>query len=153
MSMKWMRCPSHNPQHATSEKPSESPTTRPRPQEWQFNKVTNNISQPLRFHESKTSARRFHTTKRKKRWTEECFDEIDWEHLELALKNKPEGYKVWRSKQNSGFCGTRVQVGRYGGEHQPDEKCPNCGQREIAEHLMLCPNQDRGSGVSFRGYT
>jgi len=29
MSMKWMRCPSHNPQHATSEKPSESPTTRP----------------------------------------------------------------------------------------------------------------------------
>jgi len=36
-----------------------------------------------------------------------------------------------------------VQVGRYAGEHQPDEKCPNCGQREIAEHLMLCPNQDR----------
>ena len=107
------------------------------------NKVTNDISQPLRFHESKTSARRFLTTKKTKRWTEECFDEIDWDHLELALKNKPEGYKVWRSKQNSGFCGTRVQVGRYGGEHQPDEKCPNCGQREIAEHLMLCPNQDR----------
>ena len=60
-----------------------------------------------------------------------------------SLKNKPEGYKVWRSKQNSGFCGTRVQVGRYGGELQPDEKCPNCGQREIAEYLMLCPNQDR----------
>jgi len=99
------------------------------------NKVTNDISQPLRFHESKTSARRFHTNKKTKRWTEECFDEIDWEHLDLALKNKPEGYKVWRSKQNSGFCGTRVQVGRYGGELQPDEKCPNCGQREIP-HAM-----------------
>ena len=48
-----------------------------------------------------------------------------------------------RSKQNSGFCGTRVQVGRYAGDHLPDEKCPNCGQREIAEHLMLCPNRDR----------
>ena len=42
MSMKWMRCPSHNPQHATSEKPSESPTTRPRPQEWQFFKWSQN---------------------------------------------------------------------------------------------------------------
>jgi hypothetical protein len=107
------------------------------------NKVTNDISQPLRFHESKKSARKFFTNRKTKRWTEECFDEIDWEHLELALKNKPEGYKVWRSKQNSGFCGTRVQVGRYAGDHLPDEKCPNCGQREIAEHLMLCPNQDR----------
>ena len=107
------------------------------------NKVTNDISQPLRFHESKKSARKFFTNRKIKRWTEECFDEIDWENLDLALKNKPEGYKVWRSKQNSGFCGTRVQVGRYAGDHLPDEKCPNCGQREIAEHLMLCPNRDR----------
>ena len=107
------------------------------------NKITNDIAQPIRFHASKTSARKFHTTKKTKQWTKECFDEIDWEHLELSQKNKPETYKVWRSKQNSGFCGTRVQVGRYTGEHQPDEKCPNCGQREIAEHLMLCPNQDR----------
>ena len=29
------------------------------------------------------------------------------------------------------------------GEHQPDEKCPNCGQRETAEHLMLCSNAER----------
>jgi hypothetical protein len=36
-----------------------------------------------------------------------------------------------------------VPVGRYAGEHQQNEKCPNCGLREIAEHLMLCPNQDR----------
>jgi hypothetical protein len=107
------------------------------------NKVTNNISQPIRFHASKTAARKFFTTRKTKQWTVECFDEIDWEHLELALKNKSEGYKVWRSKQNSGFCGTRVQVGRYAGEHRPDEKCPNCGQKEIAEHLMLCPHQDR----------
>ena len=109
----------------------------------QWQQSTNDISQPLQYHKSKTSARRFFTNKKTKRWTEECFEEIDWEHLELALKNKPEGYKVWRSKQNLGFCGARVQVGRYAGEHQPNEKCPNCGQREIAEHLMLCPNQDR----------
>jgi len=63
------------------------------------NKVTNDITQPIRFHASKTSARKFFTTKKTKQWTEEFFDEIDWEHLELALKNKPDRYKVWRSKK------------------------------------------------------
>ena len=68
------------------------------------NKVTNDISQPIRFHHaSKTAARKFFTTRKTKHWTEECFDEIDWEHLELALKNKTEEYQVWRSKQNWGF--------------------------------------------------
>jgi len=106
-------------------------------------KVTNDISQPLRFHASKVTARKHLIKKKKKPWTEAAFDEVDWEHLELSQKNKPDTYKIWRSKQNSGFCGTRVQVGRYSGESQPDEKCPNCGQREIAEHLMLCPDSDR----------
>ena len=52
-------------------------------------------------------------------------------------------FKIWRSKQTLGFCGTPVQVGRYSGKRHPDERCPNCGQREIAEHLMLCPDTDR----------
>ena len=106
-------------------------------------KVTNDISHPLRFHASKVTARRHLTTRRKRPWTEEAFDEVDWEHLEMAQKGKSDMYKIWRSKQNSGFCGTRVQVGRYSGEQNPDEKCPNCGQREIAEHLMQCPDADR----------
>ena len=36
-----------------------------------------------------------------------------WVHLDLALKNKTAMYKIWRSKQNLGFCGTRVQVGCF----------------------------------------
>ncbi len=52
-------------------------------------------------------------------------------------------YKVWRSKQNSRFCGTRVQVGIYSGKACPDERCPNCGQCKMAAHLVLCPNKDR----------
>jgi len=106
-------------------------------------KVTNDISHPLRFHASKVTARMHLTTRKKQQWTEDAFDEVDWEHLEMAQKGKSDMYKIWRSKQNSGFCGTRVQVGRYSGQHNPDERCPNCGQREIAEHLMLCPDADR----------
>jgi hypothetical protein len=52
-------------------------------------------------------------------------------------------YKIWQSKQNSGFCRTRVQVGRYSGQAHLDEQCPNCGGGETAAHLMLCPNNGR----------
>ena len=48
-----------------------------------------------------------------------------------------------QSKQTSGFCGTRVQVGLYSGEIYPDEQCPNCGSRETDTHLMQCPDVDR----------
>ncbi len=68
---------------------------------------------------------------------------MDWEHLELAMKTKPDMYKIWRSKQNSGFCGTRVQVGRYSGIPEQDERCPNCGRWEMAAHFLLFPSEDR----------
>ncbi len=55
----------------------------------------------------------------------------------------PDMYKIWRSKQNSGFCGTRVQVGLYLGTKLPDKKCPNCDRRETVDHLLLCSNEDR----------
>jgi hypothetical protein len=52
-------------------------------------------------------------------------------------------YKIWRSKQNSGFLGTRVQVGCYSGDPCADEQCPNCGRQETVMHIMLCPDDDR----------
>jgi hypothetical protein len=52
-------------------------------------------------------------------------------------------YKIWRSKQHTDFCGTRVQVGKYSGLEFPDKKCPNCGWREAAEHILICPDKDR----------
>ena len=106
-------------------------------------KITDDIAQPLRFYASKETARKHLTGRKKKPWSRSTFDAIDWEHLELAQKKKPEMYKIWRAKQSSGFCGTRTQVGRYSGEGTPDESCPNCGQKETAEHLMICPNADR----------
>jgi hypothetical protein len=88
-------------------------------------------------------ARRYLGNRKKNPWPNEQFDEVDWEHQELAMKVKPDMYKIWRSKQNLGFCGTRVQVGRYLGIPGQDERCPNCGRRETAAHLLLCPSEDR----------
>ena len=52
-------------------------------------------------------------------------------------------YKIWRSKQNLGFCGTRVQVGHYSSKLLPNKRCPNCGRQETAAYLMLCPDDSR----------
>jgi len=51
-------------------------------------KVTGNILPPLRFHASKEVARKHLATCKKDKWSNECFDMVDWEHLDLALKNK-----------------------------------------------------------------
>jgi hypothetical protein len=59
------------------------------------------------------------------------------------MKTKTNMYKIWRSKQTLGFCGTRVQVGQYLGTTGQDERCPNCGRRETSTHLLLCPSKDR----------
>ena len=68
------------------------------------NKVTGDISTPLRFHASKEVARNYLRTCTRDKWPNERFEEVNWEHLELVLKNKPDTYKVWQSKQTSGFC-------------------------------------------------
>jgi hypothetical protein len=77
------------------------------------------------------------------RWQQERFNVVDWDYLDLAMRSKSNMYKMWRSKQHTGFCGTRVQVGKYSGREWPDEKCPTCGRREMAEHVLTCPNEDR----------
>jgi hypothetical protein len=73
------------------------------------NKVTGDISGPLHFHASKSVARKYHIHQQKNgKWTHEQFKEVDWEHLDLALKSKADNYRIWQSKQTSSLCGTRV---------------------------------------------
>ena len=86
-------------------------------------------------------ARRFLTEE--EGWTNSQFNEVDWYGLHLTLGGKTEGFKKWLSKQNSGFCGTRVMVGHYSGDQDADVTCPNCGCREEANHLCVCTNVDR----------
>ncbi len=106
-------------------------------------KITGNILPPLWFHASKEVARKYLATHKKDKWSNEHFDMVDWEHLDFALKNKADMYKMWWSKHHLGCCGMRVQVGRYSGEPLPNKRCPNCGQWETAAHLMLCSNDNR----------
>ncbi len=105
------------------------------------NKITNNISQPVQFHASKELAQTLLTDTR--RWPQDRFDKVDWEHLDLAMSSKSDMYKMWQSKQHTGFCGTRVQVGPYSGLECPDKKCPSCGRKETAEHILIGSNEDR----------
>ena len=107
------------------------------------NKITGDISLHLRFHASKEVAQRYLTSRPRDKWSNNHLDTVDWEHLDLTLKNKQDMYRIWWSKQHSGFCDTRVQVGRYSRDPFPDERCPNCGRRESASHLMLCSDTSR----------
>ena len=69
-------------------------------------KITSDVSHPVQFHASKEIARcRLADTKK---WPPDRFDEVDWKHLDLAMSSKNDMYKIWRSKQHTGFCGTRV---------------------------------------------
>ena len=103
--------------------------------------LTSDVSHPVRFHASKETARGLLSNARK--WPGDRFDKVDWEHLDLAMKSKNDMYKIWRFKHDTGFCGTLVQVGKYSGLECPDKKCLNCGRRETATHILLCPNKDR----------
>jgi hypothetical protein len=77
-------------------------------------KITGNILGPLRFHASKSVTHKYLMHQRKKnKWTHDQFEEVDWEHLDLALKLRADNYRIWRSKQTPSFCGARVQVGLY----------------------------------------
>ncbi len=92
------------------------------------NKVTGDIAPVLRFHASKEAASKYLTLQKRNPWPSKRFNKVDWEHLNIARKNKTDMYTVWKSKQNFGFCETRVQVGIYFGKACPDKQCPNCGQ-------------------------
>ena len=103
-------------------------------------KLTSDVSDPIRFELSKLHAKEFLLTQG---WTPSQFEEVAWDWLHASLANKPDMYKIWLSKQHTNHCATRVQVSYYNGDNTADVGCPNCGDREVAGHLCLCPNEDR----------
>jgi hypothetical protein len=107
-------------------------------------KITGNILGPLRFHASKLLAHKCLTHQQKKnKWTHDQVEKVNWEYLDLALKSKTDNYRIWQSKQTSGFYGTQMQVGLYSGEAYLNERCPNCRAWKAGTHLMQCPEIDR----------
>jgi hypothetical protein len=69
------------------------------------NEITANFSHTIRFQASKEAAKKYLGNKKKNPWPNKQFNKVDWEHLDLALENKTDMCKIWRSKQNSSFCG------------------------------------------------
>jgi hypothetical protein len=65
------------------------------------NKITGNVSHPVWFHASKEIAQGLIADTMK--WPHDHFDKVDWEHLDLAMASKSNMYKIWRSKQHTGF--------------------------------------------------
>ena len=65
------------------------------------NKITNDVSNSIRFHASKELARQYLGNRKKNPRPNEQFDEVDWEHLELAMKTKPDIYGLLRDQSTS----------------------------------------------------
>ena len=67
---------------------------------------------------------------------------MEVDRLSITPRKKLEGYKTWRTKQHTYFCGTRVQVRYYLGNPNGDVRCPNCGDKETTANLRMCPDKD-----------
>ena len=104
-------------------------------------KIAGDLGDAVRYAKGMEEAREFLV--KEIGWSLEKFESVDWRNLHLTLKSKPDGYKMWRSKQHSGFCGTRVMVKYYSGDKEADVSCPNCGCIEKSSHLCVCMDEDR----------
>jgi hypothetical protein len=77
-------------------------------------------------------------------WFASTFDSINWEARDKALDSKPDMFKIWLSKQGSGFCATGKNMQHWFGDKITH--CPNCGgAHEDAAHLLHCPDTGRFS--------
>ena len=104
-------------------------------------KVTGDLGEAVRFARGMEEARAFLVEQ--KGWSLAQLDAVDWKSLHLTLKRKNDAFCTWLAKQHSGFCGTRVQVGRYSGNKSADVGCPNCGCTERSTHLCVCMSDGR----------
>ena len=103
-------------------------------------KQTTDFADAVRLEISQDEAKQFLINERD--WTPSQFDQVDWGRLHNTLQSKPQGYRLWLSKQHSNFTGSRVQTARYA--NSMDNKCPSCRQcEERASHLCVCPDEDR----------
>jgi hypothetical protein len=76
------------------------------------------------------------------RWPETKFESVDWKALELAIKNKQEGFQLWLSKEAIGVCTTQRNTACI--QDILDDKCPNCRRRrEDSTQLNKCPDPGR----------
>ena len=64
--------------------------------------------------------------------------DIDWEHLRLAINRLPLGLKRWFNKFATGCIGNRYKLHQWG---DGSAKCPNCPHPvEKSSYVFLCNN-------------
>ena len=75
------------------------------------------------------------------------FNMVYWDGVEAAMKEFPELFRVWVTKQVSHFCGTNRQLSKI--DPTVENVCPSCGGRnETTSHITRCPEE--GRTVMFR---
>jgi hypothetical protein len=112
-------------------------------------KLTSDVSKEVRYVLGKADAERFYTATPKARgvpggglgWSSDRFHQVAWDSLHDVLERKPDMFQLWLTKQSSGMCATRVHMSRL--HDLLDNKCPNCGREERADHLNQCPSEYR----------
>ncbi len=102
-------------------------------------KQTSDVAEAMRLELGRVEAERFYVGELQ--WPRQTFQAVDWEARHSALVKKPQMYQLWLAKQSSGFCATQSMVTHWITER--DDRCPNCGQRETAQHINVCPNRWR----------
>ena len=70
------------------------------------------------------------------------FNLIAWDAVSDAMLIYPRMFRVWVTKTVSHFCGSNLQLARYG--ESPTDACPCCGApEESAAHITRCRNEGR----------
>jgi hypothetical protein len=95
-------------------------------------KITSRVAPVIRFHLGRVDAKKFYTrtiwrvagsNKGGLRWSKTKFESVDWKALEHAIRNKPEDFQLWLSKQAIGVCATQKNTTHIQDIH--DNKYPN----------------------------
>ncbi len=103
-------------------------------------KITGPIRDALEQHWGKTEAKRFFDFKN---IVESCnFDLIWWEGVGKAMASYPKMFRVFVTKQVSGWCGSNSKQSLW--DTTISTMCPNCGiAKETSKHLTRCTHVGR----------
>ena len=70
------------------------------------------------------------------------FKEVDWDMVYSALRELPQMFQIWASKQVMGVAGTNLYQSEYWQNHDP--MCPSCTRCvEFCAYVLECQEEGR----------
>ena len=100
-------------------------------------KITGDIGDSVRQSESK-AAFKGHLDRKHQLWAID-FNKVDWEATAAGLRHGSRVFRMWASKQASGFCGVGRMMKIMG--FWDNDRCPCCkwqGVVETMDHVLQC---------------